>query len=569
MFKLLLVDDEPIFIRGIRKLIDWNAYGCDAIQEAMDAEEALGLIDAGAPDVIMTDLVMPGMGGLAFIKKLSHTHPEIPIIILSGHGEFEYAREAMKNGVCEYLLKPVARDQLKEVVARVVERLAQKRDAEEQERARHRQLQESLPLLREQAIAALLRGHIEQHCEVARITSLLSLEPDVASHVVLMMEMDEPDEAAPHSLPSATPAGEPATVPLHLQDPRILTQTASLCDAFLQQEELGCAAVDGEAIGVLLSLRHTADVDAIVRTVAEKLGRLVQEKTGMTATFGIGGRYPDLNGIHRSRNQANNALRYAFFAGRNRVVDIREVARGMREVAKYPTQTETEVLDIVRFQPGADANALAAELVHAFVAASGWQRESVFNYSFEFCTQLRRTAAAAGAAFVDTRHPGAVGTSTTEMPLTLDTVRERIWHCRKEQQLTQLLAEVLATTLASLDSQRELRKPDVIAQAKAYIDSHYHQDLTLGEVAGHVFMSPTYFSSQYKSRTGENFHAYLKRVRMETAALLLADDSLMLQEIGAMVGFRNPRCFSEAFKRHHGLLPSEYRNTTARKQQRP
>jgi two-component system, response regulator YesN len=123
MIKVMLVDDEPIFLRGFKNLIKWEEIDCAITQVAMNGEEALENLARDKPDIIITDLIMPGMDGIELIKQVKSLEPSIEIIILSGHGEFEFAQQALENEVCGYLLKPVTRQQMSDEVCKAVARI--------------------------------------------------------------------------------------------------------------------------------------------------------------------------------------------------------------------------------------------------------------------------------------------------------------------------------------------------------------------------------------------------------------------------------------------------------------
>lgn len=126
-YKVFLVENEIVAREGIRDNVDWTAMGFEFYGEACDGEVALPLIEAGRPDVLITDIKMPFMNGLQLSRIVKEKIPEVKIIILSGHDEFEYAREAVKLGVTEYLLKPIEVQDLHNVLARVAAQLDQER----------------------------------------------------------------------------------------------------------------------------------------------------------------------------------------------------------------------------------------------------------------------------------------------------------------------------------------------------------------------------------------------------------------------------------------------------------
>ena len=112
-YKVFFVEDEIVTREGIRDNVDWQACGFEFCGEAADGEMALPLLRTARPDVLITDIKMPFMDGLQLSKLVRERMPWVKIIILSGHDEFEYAQEAIKLGVTDYLLKPIRFENMK------------------------------------------------------------------------------------------------------------------------------------------------------------------------------------------------------------------------------------------------------------------------------------------------------------------------------------------------------------------------------------------------------------------------------------------------------------------------
>lgn len=119
MYKLLLVDDEDIIREGIRSMVDWQGLGIVVTGSCPNVFAALDSMTDDMPDILMTDVRMPGMNGLELTERAVKLHPQLQTLILSGYGEFEYARQAMRWGVKEYLLKPCARAEMEQALERV------------------------------------------------------------------------------------------------------------------------------------------------------------------------------------------------------------------------------------------------------------------------------------------------------------------------------------------------------------------------------------------------------------------------------------------------------------------
>lgn len=131
MYKVLLVDDERIIREGIAVIIDWERYGFLLIGTAQNGVEALEIIRQESPEVVITDLKMPVLNGLELIAKVKPELPETVFIILSGYGEFEMAREAMRYGVRYYLLKPCNETKIIEILNEIKAELLQKEEKEQ------------------------------------------------------------------------------------------------------------------------------------------------------------------------------------------------------------------------------------------------------------------------------------------------------------------------------------------------------------------------------------------------------------------------------------------------------
>ncbi len=123
MYKVLLVDDELLVIQGIKNKIDWEGLGIEVCGVANDGLQAFTMIMNDPPDIVITDINMPVMDGLALIKKIKEQQLVCEIIVLSGYSEFEYARKSLQYGVNEYLLKPCTAKNIKNALQKTIEKI--------------------------------------------------------------------------------------------------------------------------------------------------------------------------------------------------------------------------------------------------------------------------------------------------------------------------------------------------------------------------------------------------------------------------------------------------------------
>ncbi len=123
MYKMMIVEDEPLARFGIKNTVNWAQYGIKIVAEACNGREGFELAKLHHPDIIITDVKMPFVNGLEMIKMIRDANITSEFVILSGYGEFEFARVAIENQVVNYLLKPVSNEELVDTVLKVIEKL--------------------------------------------------------------------------------------------------------------------------------------------------------------------------------------------------------------------------------------------------------------------------------------------------------------------------------------------------------------------------------------------------------------------------------------------------------------
>lgn len=116
MYHVVIVDDEPIIVEGISKLVPWEKYGCRVVACAYNGKEGLETIRENSPDIVFTDISMPGLDGLKMIAALKSEFPQMQISILTGYRDFDYCQEALRLGVCRFLLKPSKLEEIEEAL---------------------------------------------------------------------------------------------------------------------------------------------------------------------------------------------------------------------------------------------------------------------------------------------------------------------------------------------------------------------------------------------------------------------------------------------------------------------
>ena len=176
MFRVILIDDEPLIVEGLKKVIRWEEYQCTVVATAEDAEKGAELIRTLQPDILFTDIRMPGVDGLTMLAGLRSEFPDLQVTVLTGFRDFAYAQEAIRLGVARFLLKPSRMDEIREALACMTARLEKKHteqsteqeEPEERENAGSFLVNRALDYLEEHYAEKLTLQEVADACYVSQ-----------------------------------------------------------------------------------------------------------------------------------------------------------------------------------------------------------------------------------------------------------------------------------------------------------------------------------------------------------------------------------------------------------------
>jgi len=532
MYDVLIVDDEPVARESLRYLIDWEAHGFAIRAEAANGQQALELLRERHFALVLTDIRMPTMNGLDLIARMKE-FTDCPVVILSGYDDFEYARQGLKLGAKEYLLKPVDEDELIATLRRTAEELEERLLAERQHRL-------GLSAMRDQLLRRLAHGALSRR-EFEEQRTLVGWRAGDEAFGCLVVEMDFVYGGGKDGRLFSEKDTE-----LKRYAVRNICEELTAGDGFVFEDT-------EDRYGVLFFAGAAAKDPAALRDRAERIAASTALYAKETVSVGVGGSAAGFEAVRDAYRAAEEALDRKFLTGAGSVLSARDGDGDAAEEAGEPggggdegfQAIAAELLDAVRHFRREDAEASLARLWDAFrtsdVAAPRAKRIVI-----ELFVQLARVVRETGAS-QELLFDHAFGDYET------------IMRVKTIEELRRLTERKCGAVLATLASMKELRPNKVIEELKHLVSTQYKDNVSLRSVAQQIYMNPNYLGKLFKANTGMSFNDYLLQVRMEKAKELLLHSDMKVYEISQAVGYGELDWFYKRFKAYTGISASEFR----------
>lgn len=512
--KMLIVDDEPIICEGLRLTIEWEALGVDVIGEAYDGEEALQMTRENGADIVLTDIRMGEMDGLQLTERLKREFPRVRVVMISGYEDFEYARQAMRLGVTDYLLKPVNVDELVQVVKGIVA-----------------ELREDGPSGNSDEDLLWLSGAVRPSS-----SSELSPPPQTLHGACFRMIASQLSDFAEGY--SRMPDDEYRDVQ---------RQWMELIRGRLSASGIRDISVfDHKNVLYTLAMSDRQMEDEPMRRLLEEAMR-AWEGAGRLVC-GVSRSYRGLEQTASASAEAREALQCHVLDDRPALLpDDRYFLLKDRPKSDYDSKAILNRLVSFLFKQDADEVAsLIHEMFETLAAARLLLPEAVQIYD-ELLALLRQRLRQSG--LTDLEHG-----RTSPIDLHLNNSYASIEEIAVDE-MKQLIELI---DLHGLDKSHW-----IIEKAKQYMNEQYDHDIKASEVAGWLKISPGYFSFIFKQSTGKSFKEYMNELRIDHAKHLLATTHDKVFEIAEQVGYKEYKYFVSVFKSYTGITPKEYRALSA------
>lgn len=520
---LLIVDDEAEIRSGLRSIIPWENYSISVIGTAANGAEALDQIRYYEPDIVITDIQMPGMSGLELVRRAKDEQFSTSFVILSGYDEFEYAKTAIRHGVCDYLLKPISIKELTELLIKLKTDILAKRSLHTDQLSTLKKLRSAQVTLQKHNLAPqLIRNELTKDEVHKVIQDYLLPVKDRESCAVLISVFSKRQDTAEH-----------AQLSKHL-----LPLKESL------EQELNRFPVlitEHPPAGLLLIFNipfSSSSHVSLGEILSSHLKRLPLSDT-VKISAAIGKPVSSLLDISSSYQSARQIVTWHIYENTGAVLEA-----SVLDTPHPPViMPGNDILDaILRDESDSIKSSFSLYLDKLLSAPPPPP-----SYLYSMCNYLIITLSDQLSEYLDGPPKSFSGNSYVALSNLASLEEIRNWMC-----------EILLGFAAELSVKRAAKTDPLIEKAMAYINENLLNNPCTEDVCNYLGMSKSYFSTYFKNKTKLNFRDYTLNLKINYAQEHLKHPEHTPTEVALLLGYEDYSSFSRAFKTRTGLTPSDY-----------
>lgn len=526
MYKMLIADDNALSLKGLQANLDFSALDAELVGSFLSGMEVVSYLRKHPDvDLVVSDIRMPHMTGLEMAREALSLNSLTKIVLISAYDDFEYAQEALRIGVFDYVQKPIQYDELTSTLQKALRKL-------DDERRVLKRLEEAQPLLREKFYTDLLHSHpllAESNLRTQAEYLGIAVHGGAFLCVVISSDFDEPDTCA-------------------LGAEKAMLQTLGRVESLQHYlgERLDCRLMNEREH--ILAILHAPGLDGpALSQQVEGLCRAYRDgETGdrLRVCFGIGPAVNCLWEISRSMDAALSAVNRRFIFSDETVFVERAGEDGRMGFITRLSESEAEIVRLLLRRDEAELARMTRLLVESCQPAMS---DGMMGVSFLYVL----------ASGILERLDGFNMSKPSRLLLAFGA---KARHALGSREILSFLMSFFGLIMEELSESQQSHQQKLIDGVKSYIEANLHDpQLRLEAIAAHAHLNPSHLSRIFKKTENVNVSDYItqKRIRRAERLLLTTDESVSV--VSDQVGYSSPYYFSACFKKLAGVTPSEYR----------
>ena len=501
MFKVLIVDDEPFIRLGLKRMINWEDEGFSIIGEARNGVEALSIVNTESIDLIITDISMPKMDGISFINNLRKYNKNVKIVFLTGYREFEYAKQGIRLGVKEYLLKPINPTELLSVLRNI-------RDVLEDEL----KIEKALDEVNNKEIIDIIQGKSK---DINVITKYFTKE-----YVnVCKVEIENFDDIAEVWIRNCQ----------YYNNIRIIKDNIEMV---LSNE---CVFLEGELGNYYLIIQNNTDNMDLIENLQEINNIILVDNIKIKIIMGKWVRSEEIYLSYKTLRSKTEEKKIKQSENDQSIIRISEVISKETEkmLIDYVIEGNQKVLEVIEYI----SNEIRSKEINIYIVSLALQ-----NVIEKILNKIKNEYGYINKLFL---------------------YEDYDYFYNKKYDTNEMIIkdfkEIIEELLDLFGNFKVSYKSVIIRQACQYVVENIDNDVSLAHVSNKLNISKNYFCALFKNETGENFLTFVTRTKMERAKILLKNDNMKVYEVCDYLGYNDTTYFTRIFKKYSNMTPYEYK----------
>lgn len=529
--KLLVVDDEYAIRENLKRNIDWKGNKIELAGCAEDGVEAVEWIEKSQPDVVLTDIRMPGMDGIQLSKWIKEHYPLIKVIFLSAYSDFDYAKSALKYEVADYLLKPVNSVQLLEILNEIRKEIVREGNERIKNQAITALIEKNINFLREKYLRDVLEGRYEKN-----IDEILQMDgfnfTDSTFMLTLIAIENYQDE-------NGNDPGNVGFDGLKLEMEKYIRKSCK--DTF----KIYVFNENHQSIGIVWADSANNESMLSSEDVINWMNHLREDflENNHVLTIGVSSLHTGLHTVKDAYREASRALKAKFYLGRGRIIHFAQLQSNQSNI--YLENHETEnIYEAMKNYDWIQTQLSLKRYFDYYAANSNILEEYPDFITYELISVLKRVIAAnlcSPETFIDKETVNELisTNSLNEMHIKAVHIFKRIYEL--------------------MEGCRINGQSHIIREIKDYVQQNYMHRITLEQAGKSTYMSASALSKLFFKGNGILFSDYVSRVRIDKAREYLLRTDSKIYEVSEKVGFRDVKYFNKLFKKMIGMTPAEFK----------
>lgn len=510
-YKLLIVDDEEIERRAIEYIVNKNNDKISQINQAANGQEAVANASLYEPDIIIMDINMPGLNGIKATSVIKKFLPDVHVIFLTAFDEFNYAKEAIKLGADDFVVKPASPETLNKAINHSIQEIEEKNDKEKQYEKMEEKLEEASEYLKERFLEAMVAGEIDAK-NANKYLAFINIDVQFSYAIVVSMSFEKE-----HRLIGPN---------LEIKKQKI---RAKLINKFSKYTKKYIMYMHKNYIYIFVydtSHEQIYNGQTQLRQAIVETSEIAAKEYRTFIDFGIGDVFDSIGLMWRSFSQAKTCAK-------KKVEDV---------AYNYSNELINQLgNDIIKN----DKN-LIRKRINDIQSTFIKENEPVEEYRIrllEFSILLKQIV----IEKID--RPISIDENLYVMATKVSTIDEGMDY------LTFYTHELCETCSRADKDKNSIIIDDMIS----YISTHISENITLEQLSDKSGLSTFYLSKLFKKHLNMNFSDYLTFIRMKMAKRLLKNPYLSVKEISCRTGYADPNYFTRVFKKEMSVSPTRYR----------